>query len=132
LFPLLAKRAHFYNESARLFLLAEKKVVSLSVSSLSMVNTHYVLSKHLSEKQARAVLRDLKLLIKVLPLNGKIIDVAMNSDIADFEDAIQYHSALEYRQEVIITRNLKDFKTSTLPVMTAGQFIHSLQFEVKD
>jgi predicted nucleic acid-binding protein len=126
LLDLLAKRKHFYEDAARLFLMAEKNVVSLSVSSLSVVNTHYVLRKHLSEQQTRAVLRDLRNLVKVLPLDEKITDIALNSNIGDFEDAIQYHSALEYRQEIIITRNLKDFKASTLPVMTAGQYIHSV------
>ncbi len=126
LLDLLAKRKHFYEDVARLFLMAEKNVVSLSVSSLSVVNTHYVLRKHLSEQQTRAVLRDLRNLVKVLPLDEKITDIALNSNIGDFEDAIQYHSALEYRQEIIITRNLKDFKASKLPVMTAGQYIHSV------
>jgi len=43
----------------------------------------------------------------------------------DFEDAIQYYSAIENSQDIIITRNLRDFKSSKIPVMTAGEFIKS-------
>ena len=126
LIDLLARRVPFYDEAVGLFLLAETQSVQLSVSSISMVNIHYVLKRQLSEQKVRKVLTDLRLLVGVLPMNQKISDLALNSDFKDFEDAIQYHTALEFAQEVIITRNLQDFKQSSIPVMTAGQFVHSL------
>jgi hypothetical protein len=46
-----------------------------------------------------------------------------DNDFKDYEDALQYYSALENGDEAIITRNLKDFKKSKLPVMTAAQFL---------
>ncbi len=125
LLDLLARRVGFYEEAARLFLLAEEGKLSLSVSAFTIVNTHYVLRKHLQEQKARAIIRDIRLLVSILPLDERISDIALNSNIDDYEDAIQYHTALEYKQEIIISRNLKDFKRSKLPVMSAGQFIHS-------
>ncbi len=124
LLDLLARRIPFYDEAAGLFLLAERGIIELTVSAISMVNTHYVLKRQLSEQEVRKVLRDLRLLVGVLPVDQKITDLALNSDFKDFEDAIQYHTALEYAQEIIITRNLADFKHSSIPVMTAGQFVH--------
>lgn len=50
LLGLLAKRVGFYEEAARIFLLAEKGELLLSVSALTFVNTHYVLRKHIPEK----------------------------------------------------------------------------------
>lgn len=123
---LLARRTPFYDETARLFLLAEKGSVELSITAISIVNTHYVLKRQLSEEKVRTVLRDLRLLVKVLPVDQKITDLALNSELRNYEDAIQYHTALEYNQEVIISRNLKDFKLSSIPVMTAGQFVYLL------
>jgi hypothetical protein len=49
--------------------------------------------------------------------------LAMASDFSDFEDAIQYYTALENEVDAIITRNLNDFKTSKLPVFTAKEFL---------
>ncbi len=126
LLDLLAARHPFFDEASILFLMAEKGSVELAVSSLSIVNTHFVLRKQLKEQDTRKVLRDLRILVKVLPLDQKITDMALNSDFDDFEDAVQYQTALEYGQEIIITRNLKDFKTSSIPVMTADQYISSI------
>lgn len=66
-------------------------------------------------------------MISVLPLNDKIIDLALNDDnFKDFEDGIQYYTALENDQEVIITRDLKDFKDSKIPTMTADEYLISI------
>ena len=59
-------------------------------------------------------------------LNEQTIEKGLNSSIKDFEDALQYFSATESECELIITRNGKDFKKSTLPVMTADEFLKSL------
>ena len=67
--------------------------------------------------------RRFKLVVKILALDEKILDLALISVFNDFEDAIQYFTALENGCEVIITRNKKDFRNVLLPVMTADEFI---------
>ena len=124
---LLAKREPFYKCAAQLFSLADKQKLELSISSLTFANTNYVLSRLKSTQEARGILRRFRVLIKVLPLNDKIIDLALNDDnFKDFEDGLQYYTALEYDQEVIITRDLKDFKESKIPVMTADEYLISI------
>lgn len=126
LIDLLSRREPFFEEAAALFSMADKDQADLSVSSLTIANTSYVLLKQMNPGKAKSVLRKLRLILKVLPLNDKIIDLALNDDMfTDFEDGIQYFMALENQQDVIITRNLKDFKNSKLPAMTAKQFIES-------
>jgi predicted nucleic acid-binding protein len=123
---LLAYRMHFYTEAAILFSLADKKKVKLSISSLCLANTHYILSKQKPDMEVRKVLRNLKVLVDVLPLDDKITDLALNSEFRDFEDAVQYYTAIVNDQDLIITRNKSDFKLSIIPVMTAGEFIRSI------
>jgi predicted nucleic acid-binding protein len=121
---LLAKRQPFYTDAAVLFSLADKGQLNLFVSSLTVANTHYVLSKFQDSEKARMILRRFKVLVSVLDLNDKLIDLALNdTTFKDFEDSLQYYTALENSLDVIITRNLKDFKPSKLPVMTAGEFL---------
>jgi predicted nucleic acid-binding protein len=123
---LLAKREPFYEDAAKLFSLADKNMVRLSVSSLSFANTNYLLQKTYSSVVAKEILRKFKILTVVLSLDDKIIDLSLNdSGFGDFEDAIQYYSAIENNQDIIITRNLRDFKSSKIPVLTAGEFIKS-------
>jgi predicted nucleic acid-binding protein len=124
---LLAERMPFYTEAAKLFSLADKKKIKLSISSLCLADAHYILSRQNPEIEVRKVLRKFKVLVNVLPLYDKITDLALNSDFKDFEDAIQYFTALEYDQDLIITRNQHDFKESKIPVMTAGEFIKSIK-----
>jgi predicted nucleic acid-binding protein len=122
---LLAAREPFYTEAAALFSLADKKSVKLSVSALSLANTHYILSKFSNDQEARKILRNFKVIVTILPLDEKVVELALNSDFKDFEDAIQYFTAIENDQKLIVTRNKSDFKDSKIPVMTAGEFLKS-------
>ena len=124
---LLGNRMPFYTAAAKLFSLADKKKVKLSISSLCIADVHYILSKQNPELETRKILRKFKVLVTVLSLNDKITDLALNSDFRDFEDAIQYYTAIENDQDLIITRNQKDFKESKLPVMTPSEFLKSLK-----
>ena len=128
---LLAKREEFYESAAQLFSLADKEKVELYVCSLSFANSHYILSREINESKVREILRKLKVLVKVISMDSKIIDLALNSDFKDFEDAIQYYAAIESDIDIIITRNLKDFKKSELPVMTGHQFIQMNKRQAK-
>jgi len=120
---LLSKCEEFYISASRLFTLSDNNKLNLSISSLTFANTYYILSRELKPDKVKEILRKFKLLVHVLPLNEKIIDLSLNSDFKDFEDAIQYFTAVENNLEIIITRNLKDFKLSTLPVMTAETYL---------
>jgi predicted nucleic acid-binding protein len=124
---LLAYRMPFYTEAAKLFSLADKKKLKLSISSLCLADTHYILAKQNPEMETRNILRKFKVLVKVLPLDDKVTDLALNSEFRDFEDAIQYYTAIENDQDIIITRNQQDFKESKIPIMTAGEFIKSIK-----
>jgi predicted nucleic acid-binding protein len=121
---LLSRRKPFYPESATLFSLADKKNIKISISSLTIANTSYILQKQIDSGKVKSILRKLRMIVKVLPLDDKIIGLALNDEtFSDFEDGLQYFSALGSNQDIIITRNLKDFKNSKLPVMTAKQFL---------
>jgi predicted nucleic acid-binding protein len=123
---LLAKREPYYTDSARLFSLADKKLVILTVSSLTIANTHYTLMKVKNAIESKSILRKLKLILDILPLDDKVIGLALNdSDFEDFENGLQYFSAIKNDVDIIITRNLKDFKKSIIPIMTPGQYLNS-------
>lgn len=121
---LLSKREKFYDEAADLFSRADKKELDLAISSLTFANTNYILTKLRSAKEAREILRKFKVLVVVLSLDDKITELALSDDnFPDFEDGLQYYSAIENQIDVIITRNKKDFKNSKIPVLTAKEFL---------
>ena len=123
---LLAKREEFYNEAAELFSLSDKKEIKLHISSLTFANTNYVLSRQKSAKETREILRKFKVLVEVLNLDDKIIELALSDEkFSDFEDGLQYYSAIENDADLILTRNKKDFKNSKLPVLTTKEYLAS-------
>ena len=111
---LLQKRDEFYKEAQELFTLADRKKVKLYISALTFANTYYILSRFYSSDEAKKILSKFKVLVEVLPTTDKIIELALASDFKDFEDAIQFYTALESSLEAIITRNKKDFKNNLI------------------
>lgn len=120
---LLAEREPFNIPAAKLISLGVENKIELYTSSLCFHNLNYLLSKQSSKAISRQILIDFRKLINILSVNDRIIDFALNSDFSDFEDAIQYHTALENQINAIVTRNLKDYKKATIPVMTAEMYL---------
>ena len=122
---LLGERDLFYEAAAKLATLADKGKVTLVVYPISFATVNYFLSKFETAKIAREKLRKFKILTEICQLDEHIIDKGLNSSFKDFEDSLQYFSAVDSGCEIIITRNGKDFKNSLLPVMTANEFLKS-------
>lgn len=124
IYDLLAEREPFYTSAAYLFTLADEGKIQVYISALSLANIHYLLSKKTTEEESKEILRKFKVLVHVAPLTEKVIDLALNSEFSDFEDAIQYFSALQNDIEVLITRNLKDYRKAQITVLTAQDYIN--------
>ena len=120
---LLAHRDPHFDSIARLATLADQKKLVLVSSPLSFTTVDFILNKYESEDSVRAKLRKFKIICEVGEVNEEIIDKGLNSAFKDFEDAVQYYSALQANCSVIITRNAKDFKHSSIPVMTAEEYL---------
>ena len=117
-------REPFYLYTQLLLHQGESTGLKLNTSSLVVANMNYILSKKLGASKAKEVLKAVKALIKVLPFEDEAIDSALVSKINDFEDAIQCFIATKYGCDVIITRNIKDYKQSSIPVLTPEQFLN--------
>lgn len=116
----LAKREPYFQYAAALLSKSDRGEVRLGVSSLSFSNLNYILSKQLGSSKTRKVLIKLKSLVEVVAVEDVIIDLSLASD---FKDAIQYNCAIKNAYSTLITRNLKDYKTARIPVMTAECFV---------
>jgi predicted nucleic acid-binding protein len=125
---LLIDRKPFSDEAAVLFALIEKKKIKGHISALTICNLYYVLRKVASHKKIIKSLQDLSGLVDVLKIDNNIIRSALSSGMKDFEDSVQYFTALEYNKlDCFITRNVKDYKGIKLPVMTPRAFLAALE-----
>lgn len=120
---LLSGRQPHYVSAATLFTLANNKRLELCVSALTFENLNYILTKQYSGEEARTILSQFKGLVDILSVNERVIDLSLKSRFSDFEDAIQYHTAIENGVGILITRNLKDYKHAGILVMTARDYL---------
>ena len=115
----LGERELFYEASAKIVTLADQKKVKVFTSPTSITNVYYILSKFESSKTALEKIRKFKLLCDISIMDNEVVEKAIHSGFKDFEDAMQYFSAISSNCELIITRNEKDFKNALIPVMNA-------------
>lgn len=120
----LTNREPFAKSAFKLFALAESGELKMNVSAISYTTVYYVLKKNNTHQAIIDNLALLSSLCNVLPINKSVLEKAMKSDFADFEDAVQYYSALQNEKcKIIITRNSKDFKISQKLVMNSEEFL---------
>ncbi len=120
---LLAERQQFYENAAALFTLIDRGKILGFTSPVVFANLHYILSKQLSKKYAITSLKKLRTLIQIVPVDEKIIDLSLESGFTDFEDAIQYHTAISAGLSTLITRNIKDYKNPTITVCSPEEYL---------
>jgi len=126
---LLGERDPFYDSIAKLATLADKEILTLVVSPISFATLNYLLTKFESAQITQEKLRKFKIICEICKLDEHIIEKGLNSSFSDFEDALQYFSAVDSDCEIIITRNGKDFKKSLLPIMTADEYLQSIKIK---
>lgn len=120
---LLSRREPFYPAAARLFSLAERGEVKIHASSLCFANLFYILRKELSAPVAVNVLKKLRQLVSVLPVDDTIVSHALDSGFRDFEDALQYHAAMAAAIPCLVTRNGRDYPNPAIPILTTEEFL---------
>lgn len=123
---LLGERIPFYDSIAKIATLADKGQISMVVSALSYATVSHFLAKYENFGKARDKLRKFKIISEICDLNEQIVEKGLNSEFQDFEDSLHYFSALNSGCNVLITRNGKDFKDSNIPIMTADEFLKSI------
>ena len=123
----LGERDPFYISSAKIATLADKRKIKIIASALSYETISYFLIKYEGIEKTKDKLRKFKVISEICELDKLIIEKGLNSDFSDFEDSLQYYSALRTECDILITRNGKDFKKSKIPVMTPDEFLNSIK-----
>lgn len=129
---LLAQREPHYDHSAKLFTLIDQKKIEAYTSPLIFANLHYLLKKITSNTAALKSLRKLKTLINILPIDERVIEQSLTSEFNDFEDAIQYFTAVNNGITLLLTRNKVDYKRGKITISTAEEFIKTWHSKTKN
>lgn len=112
------------NPASELFELNEKGSIILYISAVSINNIYYIVRRFLGHKKTIEVVEMLSEMTEIVGTTRKEILQALKNDFSDYEDSVQYSSALTIKGlNAIITRNIKDYKNSDIAVMTPLHFL---------
>ena len=117
-------RMPFSEESSQILSLCEKKEIQGYVTSIMVSKIYYLLRKTAKHEKVIDNLKMLLNVVNVTTTNKKVVVEALNSEFKDFEDALQNFSAQnDEKITIILTRNVKDYKTSNLSIMTPENYL---------
>lgn len=124
---LIINRKPFFENIAKIVTLYEERKCVLVTSSVSFVNCNYILGKNVKKEKVLDNLKILRSFCSILEVSQTEIDISLNSNFNDFEDAVQHYCALKNNCNYIITRDSKDFKNSEIPAFTPTEFLASIK-----
>ena len=126
---LLLERQPYHHSITLLFEKVKSGEIILFTSSICILNINYILRKSYSRDNVREILNRFLPFVKILSIDSGVIYSSLNSDFMDFEDGVQYYCSLNNEISEIITRNIKDYKPSKIPVLTPIEFLETTQNE---
>ena len=112
------------NPASELFELNEQGNIQLYLSAVSINNIYYIVRRFLGHNKTIEVVELLTDMTEIVGTTKKEIIQALKNDFSDYEDSVQYSSALTIKNlDAIITRNIKDYRNSSIAVMTPLNFL---------
>jgi predicted nucleic-acid-binding protein len=93
------------------------------ISGHAVTNIFYILRRQVGSETARELLSRLLQHLQVASVTDKVIQAALQSSMADFEDAVTSEAANAAGVELIVTRNTRDFVASAIPAVSPEEFL---------
>ncbi len=119
---LLDRKPHV-DDSARIFRLVEEGTISGLLCATTLTTLDYLLTQSVGRPDSRSVLARLLRLFDIAPVTRPVIEGALRSEMADFEDAVLVYAARQAGADAVVTRNPKDFAKAACPVFDPRQFL---------
>ena len=119
----MGEREGFFDDAAAIFSMIADGSICASVSSLTIVNCAYILKKAFGSDVMLEKLDTLCQILDVMPITKEQVQNAISMKPYDYEDAVQYLSALPYHPDMVITRDKKGFNDLDILAMTPAEFV---------
>ena len=121
------KREPFFEYSSKIFDKIDDQLLEGYITASSISDIYYIASKQKDKIQARTFLLNLVQILEIIGVDKDIVIESLESELPDFEDAIQVFSAKANSIDLVITRNVTDFTSSGMKVLTPLEFIEKLE-----
>ena len=122
---ILGMRSH-YASAATILQMGARKQIELYITNITIANAIYVLRKDIGKARTLELIKKLCNIVHVAPSGENELYQSFDIESPDFEDVLQYSSAITVGAEVLLTRNEKHFRFSNIAVRDGETFINSL------
>ncbi|MFB8787577.1 MAG: PIN domain-containing protein [Potamolinea sp.] len=120
------ERQPFVGNSEIVISLVEQGQIEGYISASSFGDLYYIIRRDKGRDLAIEFLRDIVTVCQVATVDAAAINMALITNFRDFEDAIQYTTAVVNQLDAIVTRNPQDFPVATPRIMTPEQLIQEI------
>lgn len=129
----LQNRQPFCNDAQSIILLCANQQFDGTLTAKTITDIYYLTHRQThNETRTREILMKLCILFKMADTTVLDIRNAISSDISDFEDAVMIETALRSSVDCIVTRNIKDFSKSLIPIYEPSKFLEVLNEHTKE
>jgi predicted nucleic acid-binding protein len=119
-------RIPFYADAQAVWDQITNKKFDGYVTGVTIVNVFYIVEKASGIVEARKAVKATLDICGVCFVDKSVVDTAYASSITDYEDAVQHAAAEASGIDIIVTRNVRDYKNATLKIMTPADFLKTL------
>lgn len=128
LLDFLIPNQKFANEAFEVLKLSITKKIDYYISAASLTDIFYVLNKNIKDfDKAKYMIKRILKFVSIAGVDESCILNALNSEWSDFEDSVQHEVASQIKADYIISRNTKDYKNSTIVVITPTEFLQRIK-----
>ena len=121
----ILKRNDFYPDSSKIWSLVSEKRIKGFISAISVNNLYYISKKFIEIRKVTVLISQILEEFEIIPLTKDILQLAKNIDGKDFEDSIQYFSAIMNKCDYIITRDKNGFSDYGIKSVSPKEFINN-------
>ncbi len=120
----LLQREPFFQDAELLFQLIDSGPVIGYVTATTLTDIFYISRRHTrSIEQARQAVSETLSAMTICPVNRTVLESALGTGLTDFEDAVQIACAVDQGLNAILTRDMKGFSSSSIPVLSIRQLL---------
>jgi predicted nucleic acid-binding protein len=116
-------RQPFVNEAALIWQANANRQIEVFVSAVTLPTIYYITRKATDKATARQVVQKLLASVGIVGVDYAVLANAETLPIDDYEDAVQIAAAQAQQIDVIVTRDMRDYQNSPLPVYSPSDFL---------
>jgi predicted nucleic acid-binding protein len=121
------RRRKGFLESERILELVRSGTCEGYISSATVLIIYFLRKRGRTDVEAREIARKIIKKFQIMPLNSEIIENSFNSNMPEFEDNIQFYSAMSANVEYLVTRNKKHYKANELEIVNPDELLTILE-----